>query len=186
MPQWNCDNLHYVWATAISHSCSLCSNRLQSALLFDLLLPAVLGIAAFHCIICVATVYNSSSSGAWERWPQGLAVGSKIVRSQGKRLKGLSGWKTKWLGWLWAGWRPVRTYHLRMMVVWLLAPQGLVDEGNTWVIASQSFTLVTMFKIALNLRAQPICPHMMTNQHIKQIHTASAEWLHCKMSARSH
>ncbi len=85
MPQWDCDNLHYVWGAAISHSCSLLSNRLQSAPRFDLLLPVVLGIVAFHYSVCAATIWNSGSTGAWERWPQGLSVGSKIVWSQGMR-----------------------------------------------------------------------------------------------------
>lgn len=61
MPQWNCDNLHCVWGATVSHSCSLLSNHFHSDPQFDLLLPAVLGIAEFHRNVCVATVWNLSS-----------------------------------------------------------------------------------------------------------------------------
>lgn len=99
MPQRDCD-LHYVWGATISHSCSLLSDRFQSASFFDLLLPVVLGMAELHHTVCVATVWNSSSSGAWERWPQGLAVGVQNSLESGDEIKGSSGWKTKWLSFL--------------------------------------------------------------------------------------
>lgn len=127
----------------------------QSAHVFDLLLPVVFGITEFHYTLCGAKMWNFSSFGAWERWPQGLTVGSKIVWSQGMSWKDRDGKQNDsyflssaaclQVGCLWE-----RTISGCWMCGWpesLLAPQGVVSGANTWVIVSQSGLALLRYRI---------------------------------------
>lgn len=101
------------------------------------------------------------------------------------------------LGWSWAGCRPVRMYHCKMKVVcgwpgWLVAPQGVVGGGNTWVIVPQTCIWIIMVKIARNVLIRLVCPHTMTNESTKHSDWSQifagwlSWWSECQVSLVSH
>lgn len=163
MPQWNCDFtcLAQLFSPRQSPSISLSLWFITSCCPWD------------RCFsrqrLCSYSFKNSSSSGSLGALTTRLSQGgSKIVGVRGgdKRDDSTENKMTLLpeLGWLRAGWRTVRTYQFRMMVVWLLAPQGVVGGGNTWVIVPQSCFL---FKIALNLFIRLVC--CLINESVEQI-----------------
>lgn len=83
MPQWNRLHMRGRYLRTAVLSSATAFNQLLALIYYFLLSLGFLDFTP-RCL-CNYSLKTPATLGAWERWPQGLAVGSKIVWSQGRR-----------------------------------------------------------------------------------------------------